>query len=89
MSAPETYDLDGLDKRDRLDRFAAAALQGMVSSPMHYLDPAWTAKWAYDYAEAMEAERERRESPSRPLTPAEEAWEKSTRNGEDAMQEGL
>jgi hypothetical protein len=50
---------------DRLDKFAAAALKGILAnhSPLPEVNTeSYVATWAYDYAEAMIAERARRDA---------------------------
>jgi hypothetical protein len=51
------------DRLERLDHFAEAALTGLLinaGSAGAGSMPSTTAVWAWDYAEAMEAERARR-----------------------------
>jgi len=47
-----------MDKRDMRDKFATAAMQALVVNVV--ADPAKTARAAFEYAEAMVAEWEKR-----------------------------
>lgn len=55
---------DVAQAQERLDAFAACALRGLLASPgpdqRASENPTIAATWAYDFAEAMEAERAKR-----------------------------
>lgn len=65
MKLTLTAPFEVLARRDRIDAFAAAALTGMLASGDTDTteNPDRAAAWSYDFANAMEAERDSRRPP--------------------------